>query len=65
MKERKIVKYIILGRSISENLVDLVNIKLLDGWQPLGGVSTQVQPNVGIFYIQALVKYEESQEEEL
>ena len=65
MKERKIVKYIILGRSISENLVDLVNIKLLDGWQPLGGVSTQVQPSVGIFYIQALVKYEEPQEEEL
>ena len=65
MKERKIVKYIVLGRSISENLVDLVNIKLLDGWQPLGGVSTQIQPSVGIFYIQALVKYEEPQEEEL
>ena len=65
MKERKIVKYAVLGRSISENLVDLVNIKLLDGWQPLGGVSTQVQPSVGIFYIQALVKYEEPQEEEL
>ena len=65
MKERKIVKYIVLGRSTSENLVDLVNIKLLDGWQPLGGVSTQVQPSVGIFYIQALVKYEEPQEEEL
>ena len=65
MKERKIVKYTVLGRSISENLVDLVNIKLLDGWQPLGGVSTQVQPSVGIFYIQALVKYEEPQEEEL
>ena len=65
MKERKIVKYTVLGRSTSENLVDLVNIKLLDGWQPLGGVSTQVQPSVGIFYIQALVKYEEPQEEEL
>ena len=38
MKERKIVKYTVLGRSISENLVDLVNIKLLDDWQPLGGV---------------------------
>ena len=65
MKERKIVQYTVLGRSTSENLVDLVNIKLLDGWQPLGGVSTQVQPSVGIFYIQALVQYEEPQEEEL
>ena len=65
MKERKIVKYIVLGRSISENLVDLVNIKLLDGWQPLGGVSTLVKPNSDIYFVQALVKYEEPQEEEL
>ena len=41
------------------------NMHLLNDWQPLGGVSTLVQPSVGIFYIQALVKYEESQEEEL
>ena len=65
MKERKIVEYVILGRSTPENLVDLVNINLLDDWQPLGGVSTLIQPNIGIFYIQALVKYEEPQEEEL
>ena len=65
MKERKIVKYIILGRSIYENLVDLVNIKLLDDWQPLGGVSTLVKPNGDIYFIQALVQYEEPQEEEL
>ena len=65
MKERKIVEYVVLIKSTSERLKDTVNIKLLDGWQPLGGVSTQVQPSVGIFYIQALVKYEEPQEEEL
>ena len=67
MKERKIVEYVVLGRSISENLVDLVNIKLLDDWQPLGGVSTLVKPNndIYIYFVQALVKYEEPQEEEL
>ena len=65
MKERKIVKYVVLGRSTPENLADLVNIKLLDNWQPLGGVSILVQPTVGTFYTQALVKYEEPQEEEL
>ena len=65
MKERKIVEYVVLVKSTAERLEDLVNIKLLDGWQPLGGVSTQIQPSVGIFYIQALVKYKEPQEEEL
>ena len=65
MKERKIVEYVVLVKSTPERLEDLVNIKLLDDWQPLGGVSTLVQPSVGIFYIQALVKYEKPQEEEL
>ena len=65
MKERKIVEYVVVVKSTSERLEDTVNMKLLDDWQPLGGVSTLVQPSVGIFYIQALVKYEESQEEEL
>ena len=63
MKERKIVEYVVLGRSTPESLVDLVNIKLLGDWQPLGGVSILLQPNNKIFYIQALVKYEEPQEE--
>ena len=65
MKERKIVKYVVLERSTPESLVDLVNIKLLGDWQPLGGVSTLVKPNNDIYFIQALVKYEEPQEEEL
>ena len=65
MKERKIVEYVVLIKSTSERLEDTVNMKLLDDWQPLGGVSTLVQPSVGIFYIQALVKYEEPQKEEL
>ena len=65
MKERKIVEYVVLVKSTPEKLIDLVNVKLIDDWQPLGGVSTLVQPSVGIFYIQALVKYEEPQEEEL
>ena len=65
MKECKIVEYVVLVKSTSERLDDLVNMQLLNDWQPLGGVSTQVQPSVGIFYIQALVKYEEPQEEEL
>ena len=65
MKERKIVEYIVLVKSTPERLEDLVNIKLIDDWQPLGGVSTLVKPNSDIFYIQALVKYEEPQEEEL
>ena len=37
----------------------------MNDWQPLGGVSTLVQPNSDIYFVQALVKYEESQEEEL
>ena len=65
MKERKIVEYIVLVKSTPEKLIDLVNVKLIDDWQPLGGVSTLVKPNTDIFYIQALVKYEEPQEEEL
>ena len=65
MKERKIVEYVVLVKSTSERLEDTVNMKLLDDWQPLGGVSTLVKPNTDIFFIQALVKYEEPQEEEL
>ena len=65
MKERKIVEYVVIVKSTPERLVDLVNVKLIDDWQPLGGVSTLVKPNNGIYFIQALVKYEEPQEEEL
>ena len=65
MKERKIVEYVVLVKSTPEKLIDLVNVKLIDDWQPLGGVSTLVKPNSDIYFIQALVKYEESQEEEL
>ena len=59
MKERKIVEYVVLVKSTPERLDDLVNM------QPLGGVSTLVKPNGDIYFTQALVKYEESQEEEL
>ena len=65
MKERKIVEYVVIVKSTPERLDDLVNVKLIDDWQPLGGVSTLVQPNGDIYFIQALVKYEEPQEEEL
>ena len=65
MKERKIVEYVVLVKSTPEKLIDLVNVKLIDNWQPLGGVSTLVKPNSDIYFIQALVKYEEPQEEEL
>ena len=65
MKERKIVEYVVVVKSTPERLDDLVNMQLLNDWQPLGGVSTLVKPNNDIYYIQALVKYEESQEEEL
>ena len=65
MKERKIVEYVVLIKSTPERLDDLVNVHLTDDWQPLGGVSTLVKPNGDTYFIQALVKYEESQEEEL
>ena len=65
MKERKIVEYIVVVKSTPERLTDLVNMKLMDDWQPLGRVSTLVKPNTDIFFIQALVKYEEPQKEEL
>lgn len=64
MKERKIVKYLVLVKSTPEKLEDLVNVQLLNDWQPLGGVSTLVKPNSDIYFVQALVKYEEPQEEE-
>ena len=64
MKERKIIEYVLLVKSTPERLEDLVNIKLMDDWQPLGGVSTLIKPNNGVYFIQALVKYEEPQEEE-
>ena len=65
MKERKIVEYVVIVKSTPERLDDTVNMKLLDDWQPLGGVSTLIKPNNGVYFIQALVKYEEPQEEEL
>ena len=65
MKERKIVEYVVLVKSTAERLDDSVNMQLLNGWQPLGGVSTLVKPNSDIYFVQALVKYEEPQEEEL
>lgn len=65
MKERKIVEYVVIVKSTPERLDDLVNMKLLDDWQPLGGVSTLVKPKGDVYFIQALVKYEEPQEEEL
>ena len=65
MKERKIVEYIVVVKSTPERLTDLANMKLMDDWQPLGRVSTLVKPNTDIFFIQALVKYEEPQKEEL
>ena len=65
MKERKIVEYVVLVKNTPERLDNLVNVKLIDDWQPLGGVSTLVKPNTDIFFIQALVKYEEPQKEEL
>ena len=65
MKERKIVEYVVIVKSTPERLDDTVNMQLLNDWQPLGGVSTLVKPNGDIYFIQALVKYEEPQEEEL
>ena len=65
MKERKIVEYIVVVKSTPERLTDLVNMQLLNDWQPLGRVSTLVKPNSDVYYVQALVKYEEPQEEEL
>ena len=65
MKERKIVEYVVIVKSTPERLDDTVNMQLLNDWQPLGGVSTLIKPNNGVYFIQALVKYEEPQEEEL
>ena len=65
MKERKIVEYVVIVKSTPERLEDTVNMQLLNDWQPLGGVSTLVKPNGDIYFVQALVKYEEPQEEEL
>ena len=65
MKERKIVEYVVIVKSTPEIFDDTVNMKLMDDWKPLGGVSTLVKPNGDIYFIQALVQYEEPQEEEL
>ena len=65
MKERKIVEYVVIVKSTPERLDDTVNMQLMNGWQPLGGVSTLIKPNNGVYFIQALVKYEEPQKEEL
>ena len=65
MKERRIIEYVVIVKSTPERLDDTVNMQLLNDWQPLGGVSTLVKPNSDIYFVQALVKYEEPQEEEL
>ena len=63
MKERKIVDYTTIIESIPVDSFDRgVNNKIREGWQPIGNVAAVLRSNK-VYYIQTLVKYEETEEE--
>ena len=54
----KIIKYEIVNESSTTALENVINDRIADGWQPLGGVgSTNVQFEVRWF--QAVVEYQQ------
>jgi hypothetical protein len=60
---RKIVEYKLLSHHSKDILVEYINYQLLkEGWQPLGGICYDRSRDMPIFF-QAMVKYEEKEEE--
>ena len=55
MENRKIIDYDIITRRYETDLVNTVKALILEGWQPLGGMSIDAEYYSG----QAMVKYEE------
>ena len=51
------MKYQILYIGNTDNLTDLVNAAIAEGWRPQGGVAVIKQPNAGTYdFFQAMVK---------
>ena len=51
----KVVEYMNVSASNTNKLVELVNQKISEGWQPIGGVFAA--SFVPVTYLQAMVKY--------
>jgi len=58
MENRKIIDYDIITKRYEIDLVNAVKALILDGWQPLGGMSIDAAYYSG----QAMVKYEKEKE---
>jgi len=50
------LKYDIISTGSAKGLVGLVNLKMQDGWEPIGGVTMNTDR---LFYYQAMVRKEE------
>jgi alcohol dehydrogenase YqhD (iron-dependent ADH family) len=56
----KITDYLVIQSSGSTTLTALINNRIIDGWQPLGGTSIN-----GSQYVQAVVKYDTDQADQV
>jgi hypothetical protein len=54
--DNKIIDYIILSENSGQALANAVNIKINQGWQPYGNI-TSTNQGESIWIIQAMVKY--------
>jgi hypothetical protein len=50
----KMIRYMILQEDTLKHLTAMVNIKLLDGWTPQGGVSMGQDPAGALKWVQAI-----------
>ncbi len=56
---KKIIEYTVLFSNNYLSLIDRVNLKIEDGWQPLNGVTIAIYEKDSIIeYYQTMVKYE-------
>jgi hypothetical protein len=56
---QKIINYCLAIDNCREAFEELINKKIIDGWQPIGGVSVGEKQDYSVFLFQAMVKYEE------
>lgn len=76
MCDRKIIRYSIESGEVEEDLLENVNKKLKQGWQPIGGVTRSIYGVLNIrmredahdiyfdgYFFQAMVKYEKANDE--
>jgi hypothetical protein len=50
------MQYTIIAYPDIEDLIKEVNVRIIQGWQPIGGVSAATQYREGTVFIQAMIK---------